>query len=122
MVRLRLHDPSFTPELVSFLRRCECQVRDLGPAIVGVGVGHAVDPEAAVRRLRSGVCCRCGSVIADALFRLGSAHCHDCRESSHVDSRVDTQRLHEEWTRMEVEAYLRVWRVLHPGAEVELVA
>ena len=121
MVRLRLHDPSFTPDLVSFLRRCQCQVRDLGPAIVGVGVQHAVDPDAAVRRLRSGICCRCGSLIADALFRLGSSHCHDCRESSQPDI-VDTQRLTEEWARMEVEAYLQVWLALHPGAEVELVA
>jgi hypothetical protein len=121
MLQLRLHDPSFTPELVSFLRRCQCQVRDLGPAIVGVGVRHAVDPEAAVRPLRSGICCRCGSLIADALLRLGSLHCHDCRESSHLNGGTDTQRLHDEWARMEIEAYLRVWRVLHPGAEVELV-
>jgi|SRR4051812_44473277 hypothetical protein len=122
MVRLRLQDPSSTPELVSFLRRCQCQVRDLGAATLGVGVGHDVDPDAAVRRLQSGLCCRCGKEIADSLFRLGSSRCHDCRDSTGVDRRSDTEALREDWTQMEVEAYLKVWQALHPDVGVELVA
>ena len=122
MVRLRLHDPSFTDELVSFLRRCQCQVRDVGPATVAVGVGHDVDPEAAVQRVSSGLCCTCGDVIEEALFRLGSCRCHDCREGSAGFARRPESEVRDEWTRMEVESYLRVWRVLHPGAAVELVA
>jgi hypothetical protein len=121
MVRVRLHDPSFTDELVSFLRRCQCHVRDLGPATVGVGVGHEVDPDAAVQRLSSGRCCGCGDVIEDALFRLGSSRCHDCREGSGLIRRPAAE-IRDEWTRMEVESYLRVWRALHPGAAVDLVA
>lgn len=121
MVRLRLHDPASAPELVAFLRRCQCQVRDLGPATVGVGIGHAVDPDAAVRRVQAGRCCRCGTLIEDALFRLGSSRCHDCRESPGHD-RPDAGTLREDWARMEIEAYLKVWRALHPGATVEFVA
>jgi hypothetical protein len=121
MVRLRLHDPSFTDELVSFLRRCQCQVRDLGRATVAVGVGHDVDTEAVVRRLTFGLCCRCGEEIEQALFRLGSPHCHDCREGSSLSRRADAE-IRDEWTRMEVESYLRVWRALHPSAVVDLVA
>jgi len=120
-VRLRLHDPSQTSELISFLRRCQCDVRDLGPATVGVGLGHPVDPDAAVQRLQSGLCCRCGDLIADSLFRLGSSRCHDCRESPRSDTRPDIEALRDDWTRMEVESYLRVWRSLHPGAEVDLL-
>ena len=121
MVRLRLHDPTFTDELVSFLRRCQCQVRDLGRDTVAVGVGHDVDTEAVVRRLSSGLCCRCGDEIEQALFRLGSPHCHDCREGSGLSRRAEAE-IRDEWTRMEVESYLRVWRALHPGAVVDLVA
>ncbi|TMK92300.1 MAG: hypothetical protein E6G42_07775 [Actinobacteria bacterium] len=122
MVQLRLHDPSLTTELVTFLRRCQCSVRDLGPATVGVGLGHPIDPDAAVQRLQSGLCYRCGNLIADSLFRLGSSRCHDCRESPGLDTRPDIDALREDWTRMEVESYLRVWRSLHPDAYVELVA
>jgi hypothetical protein len=118
MVRLRLHDPSLAPELASFLRRCQCEVRQLGPTVVGVGLGHGVDPEAAARRLQDGLCIRCGGPIEPVLFRLGSPQCHDCRDGSadDPDAAIDT------WARMEVESYLRIWRLRNPGAEVELMA
>jgi len=118
MVRLRLHDPSVAPELVSFLRRCQCEVRHLGPTMVGVGVGHPVDPEAAAHRLQDGRCYCCGEQIELVLFRLGSPRCHDCRESS----AAIPARANETWTRMEVESYLKIWRLRNPGAHVELVA
>ena len=37
VVRLRLGDPMLAPELVVFLRRCQCEVDHLGPATLGVG-------------------------------------------------------------------------------------
>ena len=118
MVRLRLHDPSLAPELALFLRRCQCKVEHLGPTMVGVGLGHAVDPDALASRLQDGRCYRCGEPIEPVLFRLGSPRCHDCRESSGNGSSAagDT------WARMEVESYLRIWRLRNPGAHVELVA
>jgi hypothetical protein len=120
MVRLRVHDPSTTLELVAFLRRCQCNVQHLGPTTVGVGLGHAVDLEAAVRRVQTGLCYSCGELIEEALFRLGSARCHDCRESS--GEHRHREGAQERWTRMEVEAYLRIWRAQNPDAHVELVA
>jgi hypothetical protein len=36
--------------------------------------------------------------------------------------RVELAEDDDETSRLEVEIYLRVWRVLHPGAEVELTA
>lgn len=93
MVRLRLDDPMLAPELVAFLRRCECTVDHLGPATLGVGLKHAIDLETAEQRLH--------------------------REAG---SNGLTVPVRDEWARMEVEAYLRVWCALHPECSVELVA
>ena len=120
MVRVRLHDPSLAPELASFLRRCQCEVSHLGPTMVGVGLGHAVGREAAARRLQDGRCYRCGEAIEPVLFRLGSPRCHDCRESSGNGN--GNSAAGDMWARMEVESYLRIWRLRNPGAHVELVA
>ncbi len=119
MVRLRLQDPSVTLDLVAFLRRCQCNVEHLGPTTVGVGLGHPVDLEAAVQRVQTGLCYSCGELIEDALFRLGSGRCHDCRESS--GAHRNGEGAQERWTRMEVESYLRIWRAQNPDAHVELV-
>jgi hypothetical protein len=118
MVRLRVHDPSRTAELVTFLRRCQCEVQHLGPSTVGVGLGHPVDPDALARRVQEGRCYVCGEAIEEVLFRLGSPRCHDCREST--GNHGDT--INESWTRIEVEAFLRIWRLRNPDALVELVA
>ena len=117
MVRLKLHDPSLAPELASFLRRCQCDVQQLGPTMVGVGIGHAVDPTAAAHRLENGCCYRCGEPIEPVLFRLGSPLCHDCREGS-GDWAPEAGEM---WARMEVEAYLRIWCLQNPDARVEML-
>ncbi|HKD34516.1 MAG TPA: hypothetical protein VKB73_13805, partial [Gaiellaceae bacterium] len=75
-------------------------------------------PEAAARRLQDGRCYCCGEQIELVLFRLGSPRCHDCRESSGDR----TTRANETWTRMEVESYLKIWRLRNPDAVVEFVA
>jgi hypothetical protein len=122
MVRLRLSDDSLTTELVGFLRRCECEVEHLGPATVAVGLRHPLDLDAAVRQLHAGRCYSCGEEIESVLFRLGSGCCHDCREETRAEQAPNPARVREDWTRMEVEAYLRVWRALHPEGRIELVA
>jgi recombinational DNA repair protein (RecF pathway) len=85
--------------------------------MVGVGLGHAVDPEVAARRLENGRCCRCGEPIEPVLFRLGSPRCHDCRAAAGEAP----EEAAETWARMEVESYLRIWRLRNPGAGAELV-
>jgi hypothetical protein len=42
--------------------------------------GHAT-------RLRIDECYRCGGEVADALARLGSTLCHDCRDASPLPGR-----------------------------------
>jgi hypothetical protein len=122
MVRLRLNDSALTSELKSFLRRCECDVEQLGPTLLGVGVRHGIDVAAAVRQLRAGCCYRCGEEIELSVFRLGSPLCLDCRDGLNDSESDDVERpIHDEWARMEVAAYVKVWQALHPDGRVELV-
>jgi hypothetical protein len=119
MVQLQLNDPAATLELEAFLRRCECFVNQVGPLLLAVGIAHDVDATAAVRHLRGGCCVRCGASIEECVFRLGSPLCLECRADPFRDQ--DTS-VRDAWTRMEVEAYVQVWRALHPDSAVELVA
>lgn len=79
-------------ELVAFLRRCQCDVDHLGPATLGVALKHAIDLETAAQLHRE------------------------------AGSNGLTAPVRDEWARMEVEAYLRVWCALHPECSVEVVA
>jgi hypothetical protein len=81
------------PELVVFLRRCQCEVDHLGPATLGVGLKHAIDLETAAQQLKL-----------------------------HGATSGVTAPVRDQWARMEVEAYLKVWRALNPECSVELVA
>lgn len=98
MIRLRLDDPMLASELLTFLRRCECDVEASGPATLEVALRHAIDVDAARSHLRA----------------------VPIREASALD--LDEGPVREEWARMEVEAYLKVWCALHPDCSVELVA
>lgn len=119
MVQLRLNDTALASELGTFLRRCECDVEQLDPNTLGVGVRHGIDIVAAVRQLRAGRCYRCGEEIEPTVFELGSPLCLDCR---HGSNDIAEGSIRDEWTRMEVEAYVKVWQALHPAEHVELVA
>lgn len=119
MVQLQLNDTALASELGMFLRRCECVVEHLGPNTLGVAVRHGIDVDAAVRQLRAGRCYRCGDEIESTVFGLGSPLCLDCRPGSNG---VAEGLIRDEWARMEVEAYVKVWQALHPAGRVELIA
>jgi hypothetical protein len=123
MVRLRLNDSALVMNLGTFLRRCECDVEQLGPTTLGVGLRHSIDVDVAVRQLRAGRCYRCGEEIELLLFGLGSPLCADCRDgtAANGDGEIDERPIRDEWAQMEVEAYVKVWQALHPDAKVELV-
>lgn len=119
MVQLQLNDTALAAELGMFLRRCECVVEHLGPNTLGVAVRHGIDVDAAVRHLRAGRCYRCGDEIESTVFGLGSPLCLDCRDGSNG---VAEGLIRDEWARMEVEAYVKVWQALHPAGRVEFIA
>jgi hypothetical protein len=122
VVRLRLNDSSHVMNLEAFLRRCECDVEQLGPTTLGVGLRHSIDVDVAVRQLRAGRCYRCGDEIEPLVFGLGSPLCLECRDAqaANGDAPIDERPIRDEWARMEVEAYVKVWQALHPEAKVEL--
>jgi hypothetical protein len=121
MVRLRLTDSTLVSELGTFLQRCECDVEQLGPEMLDVGVRHEIDLEVALRRLGGRRCHQCGEEIAVSACP-GSLRCVDCRHGLREFDAVEAQStIRHEWTRMEVEAYVKVWQALHPEGHVELV-
>jgi hypothetical protein len=123
MVRLQLTDSTLVSDLGTFLQRCDCEVEQLGPTMLGVAVRHEIDVGVALRQLRAGRCYCCGGEIELSVFRLGSPLCLDCRHGLKEFDAADAQSpIRAEWTRMEVEAYVKVWQALHPEGRVELVA
>jgi hypothetical protein len=120
MVRLRLTNSSLVSELGTFLERCECDVEQLGPRMLDVGVRHEINIEAALRQLGALNCYQCEE-IAGSVFP-GSPRCVDCRHGlREFDAAEARSPIRDEWTRMEVEAYVKVWQALHPEGHVELV-
>jgi hypothetical protein len=111
-MRIRLDNPTFVTELTDFLRRCECQVVQVGPRLLNVELRAAANEEDAIRRARAGFCTSCGGRIESVLANLGSPKCHDCRDG------INGNR---EWARMEIGAFLRVWQIRHPEAQAKLL-
>jgi hypothetical protein len=105
------------------LRSCQCDVEHLGRTILEVGLRHSIDVQTAMRQLRAGRCYLCAEEIDPVLSRLGSPLCLDCRQglNDHA-AELEESSVRDEWTRMEVESYLKVWCALHPECSVELVA
>jgi hypothetical protein len=111
-MQVRLADQSLTGDLAAYLRRCECSVVPRGRGIIDVELAKRVSESAVVALVRSGGCCSCGQEIEPVLLELGSNRCHECRNGS---GRLGVP-LAQRWARMEIEAYVRIWDALHPGA------
>jgi len=120
-MRIRLPEPSLSEELTEFLRRCECDVTELGDGVFEVDLHLALSYEAAMNLVQAGLCYGCGEEIEPVLRDLGSALCHDCRDgetgNGHGNGTSAEGALRERWARMEVMAYLRTWSALHADAE-----
>ena len=111
-MRIRLDNPGFVSELTDFLRRCECQVVQVGPKLLNVELRAATNEQVALRRAQAGFCTSCGGRIERVLANLGSPKCHDCRDGLGGD---------HDWARMEIGAFLRVWKLRHPEAHAQLL-
>jgi hypothetical protein len=121
-VRIDVSDRALVEELLEFLRRCACTVERTGPGSLRVHLDPAVSLGAALNLVRAGVCYACTGAIEAPLARLGSAlclECRDCEGDRNGESRAD-ELSRRTWARMEIESYLRVWQVRHPGARVTL--
>jgi hypothetical protein len=121
-MRIDVSDRALVEDLLEFLRRCSCTAERTGPTSLQVELDPSVSVGAALSLVRAGVCYACAGTIEPPLARLGSALCLECRESEgarHDEARAD-QRARQQWARMEIEAYLRVWQAKHSEARVTL--
>jgi hypothetical protein len=121
-VRIDVSDRALVEELVEFLRRCACAAEQTGPSSIRVSLEPMVSIGAALSLVRAGVCYACTGAIEAPLARLGSALCLDCRDTQggrNGEPAADAAA-RRRWARMELEAYLRVWRARHPDARVTL--
>ena len=121
-MRIDVSDAALVEDLLEFLRRCSCTSEQTGPTSLQVALDPAVSVGAALSLVRAGVCYACAGTIEPPLARLGSALCLECRESEgarHGESRAD-HPARQQWARMEIEAYLRVWQAHHPEAQATL--
>ena len=108
-------------DLLDFLRRCGCEVEQSCPDIIDVRLEPKVSVDAVLSFVRDRRCYACGGEVAEVLAKLGSALCHDCRDTAAASGRGPERVVRSLWARMEVDAYLRVWRARHPGAEAAVL-
>ena len=112
---------SLAHDLLDFLRRCGCEVEQACPDIIDVRLEPIVSVDAVLSFVRDRRCYACGEEVAEVLAKLGSALCHDCRDRAVASGRAPERVVRSLWARMEIDAYLRVWRAQHPDVEVALL-
>jgi hypothetical protein len=129
-LRIRLVDPSRVGELLEFLRRRSCVVEQVDAVTLDVWpppLLHEGNNGDELLALEDGQvsCAACGDPVEEALSRLGSPRCHDCRAESLLGHPLgaamngDAHHRHQR-ARLEVQAYLRAWRAEHDGAVAAL--
>jgi hypothetical protein len=80
-MRVQLDNPALLANLLAFLRSHDCIVEQIGIDTLAVWCPPAHrDGESTQGEL---TCRNCGTPVADALSRLGSLRCHDCRDEGH---------------------------------------
>jgi hypothetical protein len=125
-LRIRLVDPSRVGELLEFLRRRSCVAEQVDAVTIDVW------PPPLLHQSRDGneplvledgevSCAACGYAVEEALSRLGSPRCHDCRNESLQGQPLGAALNgegdhHHERARLEVQAYLRAWRAANGAA------
>jgi hypothetical protein len=119
-VRVRVAESTLVRDLLDFLRRCGCEVEQSSPDVLDVQLQPEVSVEAVLSLVRDRLCYGCGGRIPDVLAKLGSSLCHDCRDRA-ASGRAPERSLGALWARMEVDAYLRIWRAQHPDTAVSVL-
>jgi hypothetical protein len=125
-LRIRLVDPMRVGELLEFLRRRSCVAEQVDAVTIDVWPPpllheHGRNGDGALALEDGQVsCAACGEAVEEALSRLGSPRCHDCRGESlqgqPLGASLNGNGHHRrERARLEVHAYLRQWRAANDG-------
>ncbi len=127
-LRIRLVDPARMGELLEFLRRRNCVAEQVDRVTIEVwppellhginGNGNGASGGSGAERLH---CTCCGGTVEEALWRLGSSRCHDCRDSQPLGSPLGgglngSARGRLKRARHELQSHLRTWRAATDGA------
>jgi hypothetical protein len=110
-MRVRLEEPDDVSDIIVFLGSCDCRARQVSNDIIDVGFVAETQIQRSLDLVAAGRCYRCAAVVGEALAELGSPLCQDCRDSGRGEG-LD---------RLRIEAYLRIWNVLHPAARASIL-
>ena len=110
-VRVRLEEPDDLSDMIVFLRSCDCRARHVSNDMIDVGFVAETEIQRSLDLVAAGRCYGCTAVITEALAELGSPLCQDCRDSGRGPG----------FDRLRIEAYLRIWNVLHPAARASIL-
>jgi hypothetical protein len=118
-IRVQIDDPALVASLLAFLRRQDCIVEHVAADTLVV---WRPPPHRNGTAPQGELTCRyCGTPIAEALGRLGSLRCHDCRDEQHgtllpgvygLATRNGTARV----ARREILAYIAEWNAAQAEA------
>jgi hypothetical protein len=110
-MRVRLEEPDDLSDVIVFLRSCDCRTRHVSNDMIDVGFVAETEIQRSLDLVAAGRCYGCAELVPAALAELGSPLCLDCRDSGRGDG----------FDRLRIEAYLRTWNRLHPGARASIV-
>jgi hypothetical protein len=119
-MRVRLDDPELVASLLAFLRGHHCIVEQIAADTLAVWCPPAHENGSGPPRGEL-TCRNCGTPVADALGRLGSLRCHDCRDEALetllpgvyglANGNGDGHR-----ARGDLASYVAEWEAAHAGA------
>jgi hypothetical protein len=119
-MRVRLDNPGLVASLLVFLRRHDCIVEQIAADTLAVWCppAHENGSEPPPGEL---TCRNCGTAVADALGRLGSLRCHDCRDEALETLLPGVYGLangngNGHRARGDLAAYVAEWKAAHAGA------
>jgi hypothetical protein len=81
-LRVQLDNPALLASLLAFLRKHDCIVEQIAVDTLAVWCPPA-DRNGNHSPHGEMTCRNCGTLVAEALGRLGSLRCHDCRDEGH---------------------------------------
>lgn len=113
-LRIRLLDPTRIAELLAYLRERGCIAEQVDPVAVDVWPAPLLH-----ERAGDGLCAACGEDVEEALRRLGSPRCHDCRieAPTAVGAAMNGDARHRcRRALAELQEHLRAWRAADGSA------